>query len=77
MNMASSMRRVVSTRFDVIIYTTGFQVQKYLTPMVIRGREGQELNEFWQDRPGGYLGIVVPHFPNFFMMYGPGTNLGL
>jgi len=43
---------------------------------VIRGRGGEELNEFWQDRPGGYLGMAVPHFPNFFMMYGPGTNLG-
>jgi 4-hydroxyacetophenone monooxygenase len=61
---------------DVIIYAIGFQVQKFLTPMVIKGRDGIELNDFWQDRPGGYLGIVVPKFPNFFMMYGPGTNLG-
>jgi 4-hydroxyacetophenone monooxygenase len=61
---------------DVIVYATGFQVQKFLTPMVIRGRGGVELNDFWQDRPGGYLGIVVPKFPNFFMLYGPGTNLG-
>ena len=62
--------------FDVIIYTTGFKVQEYLSPMVIRGRDGLELNAFWQDRPGGYLGITVPHFPNFYMMYGPGNNLG-
>lgn len=61
---------------DVIIYAIGFQVQKFLTPMVIKGRGGIELNNFWQDRPGGYLGIVVPKFPNFFMLYGPGTNLG-
>ena len=62
--------------FDIIVYTTGFKVQEYLTPMVIRGRGGEELNEFWRDRPGGYLGMAVPHFPNFCMMYGPGTNLG-
>lgn len=62
--------------FDVIIYATGFRVQEYLSPMVIRGRGGLEINAFWQDRPGGYLGITVPHFPNFFMMYGPGNNLG-
>ena len=61
---------------DVVIYATGFQVQKFLWPMVIRGRNGVELNEYWQDRPGGYLGMVVPYFPNFYMMYGPGTNLG-
>ena len=62
--------------FDVIIYATGFRVQEYLSPMVIRGRGGIELNEFWKNRPGGYLGITVPHFPNFFMIYGPGNNLG-
>jgi 4-hydroxyacetophenone monooxygenase len=61
---------------DVIIYATGFQAQKFLTPMVIKGRGGIELNQYWQDDPGGYLGIVVPNFPNFYMMYGPGTNLG-
>lgn len=61
---------------DVIIYCTGFKVQQFLTPMVIEGRGGIELNAFWDDRPGGYLGMVVPNFPNFFMMYGPGTNLG-
>ena len=29
----------------------------------------------WGDRPAAYLGITVPGFPNFFCMYGPGTNL--
>lgn len=61
---------------DVVIFATGFQAQKFLTPMVIKGRNGLELNEYWQDRPGGYLGMLVPNFPNFYMMYGPGTNLG-
>jgi len=62
--------------FDVIVYATGYKVQEYISPIEIRGRGGVEINEYWQDRPGGYLGVVVPHFPNFFMMYGPGTNLG-
>jgi 4-hydroxyacetophenone monooxygenase len=61
---------------DVVIFATGFQVQNYLTPMLIKGRGGLDLNAYWQDRPGGYLGMTVPHFPNFYMMYGPGTNLG-
>ena len=62
--------------FDVIIYATGYKVQDYLEPMVLHGRGGLEIRDFWQERPGGFLGIAVPHFPNFFMMYGPGTNLG-
>ena len=31
--------------------------------------------ERWGERPAAYLGITVPEFPNFFCMYGPGTNL--
>ena len=27
------------------------------------------------ERPSAYLGITVPGYPNFFCMYGPGTNL--
>jgi 4-hydroxyacetophenone monooxygenase len=61
---------------DAIVYATGFQVQKFLGPITVRGRGGLALNDYWGDTPGGYLGIVVPNFPNFFMMYGPGTNLG-
>jgi len=26
-------------------------------------------------RPYAYLGITVPEFPNFFIIYGPGTHL--
>ena len=29
----------------------------------------------WGDEPRAYLGITVPGFPNFFCLYGPGTNL--
>jgi 4-hydroxyacetophenone monooxygenase len=42
--------------------------------MEIFGRDATALNDKWDDRPGAYLGITVPQFPNFFIMYGPGTN---
>jgi len=60
---------------DVIVYATGFQATKMLWPMTIRGRGGEILSERWGERPSAYLGITVPGFPNFFCMYGPGTNL--
>jgi 4-hydroxyacetophenone monooxygenase len=60
---------------DVIVYATGFQATRVLAPMQIVGRDGEDLRETWGERPAGYLGITVPGFPNFFMMYGPGTNL--
>jgi 4-hydroxyacetophenone monooxygenase len=60
---------------DVIVYATGFQANKMLWPMTIRGRGGEILSERWGERPSAYLGITVPGYPNFFCMYGPGTNL--
>ena len=43
--------------------------------MEIIGRDGVDLRALWGERPAAYLGITVPGFPNFFCMYGPGTNL--
>jgi 4-hydroxyacetophenone monooxygenase len=60
---------------DVIVYATGFEANKLLWPMTIRGREGETLGQMWGERPSAYLGITVPGYPNFFCMYGPGTNL--
>ena len=60
---------------DVIVYATGFLATKALYPMAITGRDGTDLRAMWGERPAAYLGITVPKFPNFFCMYGPGTNL--
>jgi 4-hydroxyacetophenone monooxygenase len=60
---------------DLIVYATGFQVNKFLWPMDIVGRDGTVLAEHWGDEASAYLGITVPKFPNFFCLYGPGTNL--
>ncbi|MBO0856786.1 MAG: NAD(P)/FAD-dependent oxidoreductase, partial [Nocardia sp.] len=61
---------------DVIIYGTGFKATEFLWPMRITGREGKELSKVWADGAHAYYGISVPEFPNFFMVYGPNTNLG-
>ena len=34
-----------------------------------------ELHERWKGDARAYLGITVPGFPNFFMIYGPNTNI--
>ena len=60
---------------DVLVYATGFRATEVLAPMAITGRDGVDLRTLWGERPAAYLGITVPGFPNFFMMYGPGTNL--
>ena len=60
---------------DVIVFATGFHVNRWLWPMDIIGRDGIVLAEQWGDSPSAYLGITMPNFPNLFCMYGPGTNL--
>ena len=62
--------------FDAIIYGTGFRSNEFLTPMEITGLAGKRLNDAWQDGAQAYMGITVSGFPNFFMTYGPNTNLG-
>jgi 4-hydroxyacetophenone monooxygenase len=61
---------------DVLVMATGFQAQRMLTPMHVEGRNGRTIrNEWGEDDPRAYLGITVPGFPNFFLIYGPNTNL--
>ena len=60
---------------DIVIYATGFETDKFLWPMEIKGRGGKLLSDKWGIEPSAYLGITVSDFPNFYCMYGPGTNL--
>lgn len=62
-------------RAEVVIYATGFRVNDFLSSLTVTGRDGVELHDAWGQRPAAYLGVTIPGFPNFFCMYGPGTNL--
>jgi cation diffusion facilitator CzcD-associated flavoprotein CzcO len=61
---------------DVIIYGTGFKTLDFLAPMAVTGLGGRQLDETWREGAQAYLGITVSGYPNFFMLYGPNTNLG-
>lgn len=58
---------------DTIIFATGFQSTRFLAPIEISGPGGR-LSDVWRDGASAYLGIAVPGFPNFFMLYGPNTS---
>lgn len=60
---------------DCIIFGTGFAATDFLAPMQITGTGGVDLNQVWRDGAQAHLGITVSGFPNFFMLYGPNTNL--
>jgi 4-hydroxyacetophenone monooxygenase len=60
---------------DVLIYGTGFHASKFLRTYKVVGRDGVELHDRWHGDARAYLGMTVPGFPNFFMIYGPNTNI--
>ena len=59
---------------DTIIFATGFKAQEFFYPINIDGGSGN-FRQIHQDSPKSYLGITFSSMPNFFAMYGPGTNL--
>lgn len=59
---------------EVIVAATGFRATDYLHGIEVIGRGGESLHQRWGDEPRAYLGMAVPGFPNFFVMYGPNTN---
>lgn len=66
----------VERKVDVLVMATGFQPSNYLARVEVVGVEGRTLREHWNDEPRAFLGTTVPGFPNFFILYGPGTNGG-
>ena len=60
---------------DALVLGTGFRATEFLAPMQVTGVNGVTLNQAWQQGAEAYKGINVAGFPNFFMLYGPNTNL--
>ncbi|WP_431237060.1 flavin-containing monooxygenase [Mycolicibacterium aichiense] len=61
---------------DVVLCATGYAATDYLGQIEVRGEDGRSLHDTWRDGAFAYLGMAVPGFPNFFMLYGPNTNVG-
>jgi cation diffusion facilitator CzcD-associated flavoprotein CzcO len=55
---------------DVLIYATGFEVQKTGIYNDIRGRNGVEINETYRDGLRTLLGVHTHGYPNLFIMGG-------
>lgn len=60
---------------DVLIYATGFETSAMHSAVEYRGEGGVTLQRAWTDGAQAYRGICTHGFPNFFMLYGPNTNL--
>ena len=63
-----------SYEFDAIVFATGFDAMTgALTAIDIHSTDGSTLKRKWEDGPRTYLGLMCAHFPNMFMVTGPGS----
>ena len=61
---------------DVIILATGYKTLEYMRPMEIVGDTGRTLSQYWENGPRGYMSVMIPGLPNFFMLSGPHCPYG-
>ncbi|MEM6566666.1 MAG: NAD(P)/FAD-dependent oxidoreductase [Pseudomonadota bacterium] len=63
-------------KVDAIVLATGFETTNYLSSIDIYGESGLRLRDAWKRRTAALVGVTVPKFPNFFILYGPNTHGG-
>jgi cation diffusion facilitator CzcD-associated flavoprotein CzcO len=61
---------------DLLVYATGFRVDRFLRPIRVLGRDGVDLDVEWARHPVAYRSVAVPEFPNLFMLNGPNGPVG-
>jgi len=66
----------VERNVDVIVFATGYRVDRFASRIPITGRDGLLLEDAWADGAQAHLGITTSGFPNLFILYGPNTNQG-
>lgn len=60
---------------DTIIFATGYDVARMAGWLDIIGRDGRNLREEWGDEdPFAYFGLMVPGYPNYFHILGPNSG---
>ncbi|AMK19928.1 MULTISPECIES: flavin-containing monooxygenase [Sphingobium] len=60
---------------DLVVMATGFNPNDYFSEIEIIGRDGVRIADLWAETgPQAYWGVMVPHMPNLFILYGPNAN---
>ena len=61
-------------KFDKIIFATGYDaLSGPILSLNLTGRKKIKLKNYWKNGPITYLGLMIPNFPNFFIISGPGS----
>ncbi|MCL6416422.1 NAD(P)/FAD-dependent oxidoreductase [Aestuariirhabdus sp. Z084] len=61
---------------DILILATGFKPFNFMRPMELVGRDGLHIDQAWEKKVQAYRSLLIPGFPNFFLMLGPNTPIG-
>lgn len=61
---------------DVLVFATGFDTHAFMRPMRMTGRDGITLDDAWAHGPKAFQTVMMPGFPNFFMLIGPHSPIG-
>ena len=61
---------------DTVIEATGFRPFDITEYVNIRGRDGRELRDAFAARVESFRSVMVPGFPNFFLLLGPNSATG-
>ena len=75
-------RELVSERgarhgdIDAIVFATGFETARQPYAGLIRGEDGVLLEQHWDEGMTSFGSVVVPGFPNLFVLNGPNASLG-
>lgn len=59
---------------DVIIFATGYNVARMAGYMDVIGEGGRNIQDEWgEEDPQAYLGLMISNFPNYFHILGPNS----
>lgn len=61
---------------DILVLATGFDPAAFMRPMEFRGRNGLSIDDAWKEKITAYRSLMIPEFPNFFLMLGPNSPIG-
>jgi cation diffusion facilitator CzcD-associated flavoprotein CzcO len=61
---------------DTIVEATGFKPFDIADYVDVRGRDGLALKATWSERVESFRTLMVPGFPNFFLLLGPNSATG-
>ncbi len=61
---------------DILVLSTGFDASAFMRPMEFIGEQGVTIEQAWQNKIQAYRSMLIPQFPNFFLMLGPNSPIG-